>query len=127
MSNGATMRQGAKRGVRGLGAIALLAFLGACANDMSSHAGPMQAGPQLAQDPKNGDGIGGTGVTPTGTLIRRAQVSPRGRGDGIGGTGVVGTISGFGSIIVNGLELEFSRNTNVANDGAPASLEELKI
>ena len=34
---------------------------------------------------------------------------------------------GFGSIIVNGLELEFNRNTTVASDGKPASLEELRV
>ena len=48
-------------------------------------------------------------------------------GDGLGGTGIVGTITGFGSIIVNGLELEFDRSTNVASDGRPASLEELRV
>ena len=72
-----------------------------------------------AADPKNGDGIGGTG-------IQTAATKTRG-GDGIGGTGVRGTITGFGSILVNGLKLEFDHTTTVEIDGKPASLEALKI
>ncbi|HCX13932.1 MAG TPA: hypothetical protein DGZ24_01290 [Rhodospirillaceae bacterium] len=73
----------------------------------------------IAYDPRNGDGLGGTGIT-------HAQNSSE-NGDGIGGTGVVGTISGFGSIIVNGLQLEFDPKTIVETDGKPTSLEALKI
>ena len=71
----------------------------------------------IAYDPRNGDGLGGTGIT-------HAQNSSE-NGDGIGGTGVVGTISGFGSIIVNGLQLEFDPKTIVETDGKPTSLEAL--
>lgn len=48
-------------------------------------------GKQNARSP----GIGGTG-----------QVA--GRSPGIGGTGIVGTITGFGSILVNGFEVEYA-------------------
>jgi hypothetical protein len=89
-----------------------LGFLSACAT------APQQS-TQL--DPKNGDGLGGTGIT---SQTKLAQVKA---GDGIGGTGIIGTISGFGSIIVNGLELEYDRSTTVETDGRPAALEELKI
>lgn len=61
-----------------------------------------------------GDGIGGTGAVAYG-------------GDGIGGTGIVGTISGFGSIIVNGLKLEYDAKTTVESDGRPAALTDLKV
>ena len=72
-------------------------------------------------DPKNGDGIGGTG-------IRSAEAMPvNSRGDGIGGTGVRGTITGFGSILVNGLKLDFDHTTTVENDGKPTSLEALRV
>ena len=76
-----------------------------------------------AADPKNGDGIGGTG-------IKSAQINTR--GDGIGGTGITntgvhGTITGFGSILVNGLELQFNHKTTVASDGKPTSLEALRV
>jgi Domain of unknown function (DUF5666) len=98
--------------VRGIAAALMLGVLSACAT----------ASNQSAQiDPKNGDGIGGTGIASQ-TVLADAQ-----NGDGIGGTGILGTISGFGSIIVNGLELEYDRGTAVETDGRPAALEELKI
>ena len=62
-----------------------------------------------------GDGIGGTGL-----------IALQG-GDGIGGTGIIGTISGFGSIIVNGLKLDYNAKTKVESDGRPAGLTDLKI
>jgi len=72
-------------------------------------------------DPKTGDGIGGTGIAPK---IVSGDIR---KDDGIGGTGILGTITGFGSIIVNGLELEYDRDTTVETDGRPTALEELKI
>jgi len=86
-----------------------MSLLAACATSVT----------QTAYDPKNGDGVGGTG-------IKHAQNSEQ-NGDGIGGTGIVGTISGFGSIIVNGLKLEFDPRTDVETDGKPATLEALKV
>ena len=74
---------------------------------------------QTSYDPRNGDGVGGTG-------IKHAQNGGK-NGDGIGGTGIVGTISGFGSIIVNGLKLEFDPRTAVETDGKPATLEALRV
>jgi hypothetical protein len=106
--NGADAKPVRLSTLRATAAIALLTLLGACA------AAPQQA----ALDPKNGDGLGGTG-------IKVAEASPR--GDGIGGTGILGTISGFGSIIVNGLELEFNNSTAVVSDGRPASLQDLRV
>jgi hypothetical protein len=90
----------------------VLGFLSACAT------APQQT---AHLDPKPGDGIGGTGIAPK---IVAGDIR---KGDGIGGTGILGTISGFGSIIVNGLELEYDRGTAVETDGRPAALEELKI
>lgn len=77
----------------------------------------------MAAERRNGDGIGGTGMTRGGLDVADGKRN----GDGIGGTGILGTISGFGSIIVNGLALEFDRHTPVAVDGKPSSLEELKV
>lgn len=95
------------------GAFALALLLSACAQ---------QAPTRTAQlDPKNGDGIGGTGVS------NESMMANNRAGDGVGGTGILGTISGFGSIIVNGLELEYDRATKVEIDGRPASLEDLKV
>ncbi len=97
---------------RALCAALVLGFLSACAT------APQQT---AHLEPKPGDGIGGTGIAPK---IIAGDIR---KGDGIGGTGILGTISGFGSIIVNGLELEYDRGTAVETDGRPAALEELKI
>jgi hypothetical protein len=65
-------------------------------------------------------GMGGTGI----------------RGDGgIGGTGIradgevgiIGIITGFGSICVNGVEVEYDAATPVSSDGAPASASALAL
>ena len=111
--NGANAKPFGLRRLRVTAATLLLALVGACAS------APQQA----VLDPKNGDGLGGTG-------IKTAEASPRGDGiggTGIGSTGIVGTITGFGSIIVNGLELEFNTSTAVVSDGRPASLQDLRI
>jgi hypothetical protein len=98
--------------LRLLGIAAIAVLVAACATPAVR--------PVAVIDPKNGDGLGGTGI---GTS-QLAQSQP---GDGLGGTGIIGTISGFGSIIVNGLELEFDRSTSVGTDGRPTSLDALRI
>ncbi|KMO10044.1 hypothetical protein QR78_30955, partial [Methylobacterium indicum] len=67
------------------------------------------AGPAGAAGDKILDqGIGGTGIRP----------GPDDEGDrGIGGTGVVGTIRGFGSIIVNDLRIAYPPEVRVTIDG----------
>ncbi|MBY0508797.1 MAG: hypothetical protein K2P94_01470 [Rhodospirillaceae bacterium] len=99
--------------LRGCAASVLLCLVAACASV------PQTTQMAAADSKKNGDGIGGTG-------IQTATIKTRG-GDGIGGTGVRGTITGFGSILVNGLKLDFDHTTTVEIDGKPASLEALKI
>jgi hypothetical protein len=46
---------------------------------------------------------------------------------GIGGTGIIGTITGFGSICVNGLEVSFDEETPVEFDGHSGSAASLKV
>ncbi|MEQ8734252.1 MAG: DUF5666 domain-containing protein [Rhodospirillaceae bacterium] len=78
----------------------------------------------------NGDGISGTGIIANmhgGDGIGGTGVLAQHGGDGIGGTGIIGTISGFGSIIVNGLKLDYNAKTTVESDGRPAGLTDLKI
>src|SRR5262245_17303635 len=111
MSRGYDQRLNAKM-LRACAAAAVVCLLTACAG--SAHMAPTQSA-LAAPDPKNGDGIGGTGISV-------AKINTRG-GDGIGGTGVRGTITGFGSILVNGLKLEFDHTTKVETDGKPATLE----
>jgi hypothetical protein len=100
---------------RSLTAALALALLSACAASPSYNT--------ANADPKPGDGLGGTGITQQKMVAQNRAKS----GDGLGGTGILGTISGFGSIIVNGLELEYDRATTVEIDGAPAMLEDLKV
>ncbi|KLK91182.1 hypothetical protein AA309_21630 [Microvirga vignae] len=68
------------------------------------------------QDPRD-RGIGGTGV------VSGDPESDR----GIGGTGVMGTIRGFGSIIVNGLRVTYAPDVPVRVDGQPRAVSDLKI
>jgi hypothetical protein len=58
------------------------------------------------------DGIGGTGF---------------GDDDGIGGTGVYGTITGLGSICVNGLHISYKRDVSVMIFGEPSRASRLGI
>jgi len=75
------------------------------------------AGARAACEP---GGMGGTGM----------------RGDGgIGGTGIraegdvgiIGIITGFGSICVNGVEVEYDAATPISSDGAPAAASALAL
>ena len=60
-------------------------------------------------------GIGGTG----------AVILPEDRG--IGGTGVIGTIRGFGSIIVNEMRIAYSEYALLEIDGEPAPHVDLRV
>ena len=71
-------------------------------------------------------GIGGTGVSPReggiGGTGRTADVE-----GGIGGTGIVGTITGFGSIIVNGLRVDYDPAMPVATSAGVGTARDLRI
>ena len=69
---------------------------------------------------RDDDGIGGTGIANT--------TQPRLRDDdGIGGTGVYGTLTGFGSLCVNGLHIFLDDNTGYERNDQPATREELAL
>lgn len=77
-------------------------------------AGPVRSAGDKILD----QGIGGTGIRP----------GPDEEGDrGIGGTGVVGTIRGFGSIIVNDLRIAYPPDVPVTIDGRPARVADLRV
>jgi len=63
-------------------------------------------------------GFDGNAVDPAETL---------GQDRGIGGTGVIGTIRGFGSIVVNELRVGFPAGVRVMVDGRPATPRDLKL
>ncbi len=79
---------------------------------------------------KNGEGIGGTGRASSskgsGEGIGGSGRAPRIGGEGIGGTGVFGTITGFGSICVNGLEIDVDQ-ARVDIDGRAAAASDLAL
>lgn len=68
-------------------------------------------------------GIGGTG---------KQRVAENNSGSGLGGTGIhttgiLGTVTGFGSIFVNGIEVEYDENTAFSIDGKSSNLQQLAI
>jgi hypothetical protein len=67
-----------------------------------------------AKSEVGGGGIGGTGRS-------------AGESGGIGGTGIVGTITGFASICVNGLEVHYDRDVPVSDNGRRADSRQLAI
>jgi hypothetical protein len=62
------------------------------------------------------NGLGGTGLRDWGTIGAKGSGA-----DGLGGTGIVGIVTGFGSILVNGLEVALDAGTTVELGGAPAT------
>ncbi|WP_153919787.1 MULTISPECIES: DUF5666 domain-containing protein [unclassified Pseudomonas] len=84
-------------------------------------------------------GMGGTGAVATGGIGGTgAPVAPAEHGGiggtgapvddgGIGGTGIVGTITGFGSICVNGVEIHYDAKVSLSENGLPASSKQLAI
>jgi hypothetical protein len=74
-----------------------------------------RAAPQVAGLP---GGLGGTG---------RPARAPAPQEGGLGGTGVVGVVTGFASICVNGLEVEFDLDTPLQRDGQRAQVGDLGV
>lgn len=68
-------------------------------------------------------GIGGTGIR-QGGIGGTGQTAMEG---GIGGTGIVGTITGFGSIYVNGVEIQYDAATPITIDAQPATAAQLQV
>jgi hypothetical protein len=74
-------------------------------------------------------GLGGTGAP----AIAAAR-EPGGMGGtgqvaegGLGGTGIVGVVTGFGSICVNGVKVEYAPDTPVQRDGSPVPQSALAV
>ncbi len=72
-------------------------------------------------------GIGGTGQVASGSGIGGTG-SPVVAGEsGLGGTGIVGVVTGFASICVNGVEVEYGPSMPVDRDGDTAPVSELAV
>ncbi|RDH82878.1 MAG: hypothetical protein DIZ80_11450 [endosymbiont of Galathealinum brachiosum] len=63
-------------------------------------------------------GLGGTGL-----LSKNNEDND----NGLGGTGIIGKITGYGSIFVNGIEIEYNDKTPFTIDSKPGSINQLKI
>ena len=72
---------------------------------------------------KSPGGIGGTGAVAGG--VGGTGISND--NGGIGGTGIVGTITGFASICVNGVEVHFNKNVPVSENGIASSSTRLAV
>ena len=69
-------------------------------------------------DEDEDSGLGGTGIIAT---------ANDDSDNGLGGTGILGEITGFGSIFVNGIEIEYDRETAFTIDGKTADYQQLQI
>ncbi len=87
-------------------------------------------GQHLRPDPKprpnddQKDGVGGTGHTKHPLPEQDAATIGD---DGIGGTGIVGIVTGFGSVCVNGLEVEYDDSTAIDSNGAAVNSMALAV
>ncbi len=114
-------------------AIALAgALLAGCAGTPDA----LQPSAQLQCRPA--DGLGGTGITIAdrgmgGTGIDRGMggTGVLAQDRGMGGTGIrvgiIGTVTGFGSICVNGVHIAYDTGTPVSENGRPVSTETLAL
>jgi len=71
----------------------------------------------------NDGGIGGTGIQASGGIGGTGMQA----NGGIGGTGIVGTITGFASVCINGLEVEYDDTTQVSSNGEVAGIAKLAV
>lgn len=103
-------------------------LLGACAVPSRPLPAQTASGKTCRLAPNDGPvlterGIGGTGISP-GPAAGEAATRLADRG--IGGTGIIGTITGFASVCVNGLEVAYDAATPVQVDDSPARAEDLR-
>ncbi len=85
--------------------------------------------PVLADELGGGRGLGGTGLTARddGSGIGGTGHKPSGDGRGIGGTGIVGTVTAFGSIWVNGVEVHYRDDQPVTLYGRAGTPGDLRV
>ncbi len=89
----------------------LIFLLAGCSSSFQADHG------RVVIDRGSGTGIDGTGIGGTGILAGT-------EGENLG---LIGRITGFGSIFVNGVEVEYDQATKVSLDGAPADVGDLAL
>ena len=93
----------------------------ALVNPNSNDSGIGGTGIRVAKNGNGGEGgIGGTG------MVAGAKKPVFGDG-GMGGTGIVGVITGFASICVNGIEVNYDTTTPVWDNGKPSAISQLVV
>jgi Domain of unknown function (DUF5666) len=80
-------------------------------------------GIRVAKNGSQGGGEGGIG----GTGIVAGASKPVFGSGGVGGTGIVGVITGFASICVNGIEINYDTTTPVWENGKPSAISQLAV
>ena len=109
---------GGEGGIGGTGAPRAGVESGGTGGSGTSRAGVDSGGTGGTGGTDGRGGIGGTGIMAAKPVF----------GDGgIGGTGIVGVITGFASICVNGLEVQYDPSTPVWDNGLPASASRLAV
>ena len=93
----------------GLGGTGMLADTGSGLTCVSN-----QSEVITANDEDKDIGLGGTGMLAN-------------TGSGLGGTGIIGEITGFGSVFVNGIEVEYDNDTTYTINGETAVPQQLEI
>jgi hypothetical protein len=82
----------------------------------------------IAQSRLSDPGIGGTGHQPGEGNGIGGTGQPFNQNPGIGGTGIIGTITGFGSILVNGYEVDYAADQPINSDfGTPMHADALRV
>lgn len=94
-------------------------------NPMSTGSGIGGTGIRVANNGRNGNDGGEGGIGGTGIAVG-AKKPVFGDG-GMGGTGIVGVITGFASICVNGIEVNYDTNTPVWDNGKPSAISQLVV
>jgi hypothetical protein len=89
---------------------------GASAGQFAPDGPPVVTAPLIAER-----GIGGTGAPVA------ASPASRTADRGIGGTGIVGVVTAFGSVFVNGIEVQYDDSAVVDIDGTQSSVSALRV
>ncbi len=119
-------------GMGGTGAPLPVGGMGGTGSPQPDENGGM-GGTGSPQPPGNG-GMGGTGAPlAVGGMGGTGNPQPAenggfgGTGRQVGDTGILGTITGFGSVCVNGLEVQYDHSTPVSRNGDDASADRLAL
>jgi hypothetical protein len=110
------------------------------AGEVCSHPIEFRPLPSVIDSGESG-GIGGSGAPAVAAAdqagesaqpVRKGGIGGTGHGadeaaGGIGGTGIVGTVTGFASVCVNGLEVHYDAGVAVSENGRPASADRLAV